>query len=96
MEWLQSLHASPFHTDLPIRNCKDFSKFIRMEWKCIDDTSGTSEMDTSYGTEMMNERDPYTGKRFKNVIKMRTAKIDHCMALCQQWFIILSMSNMKT
>lgn len=80
--WLSSMCNTPYHADLSIRNCKDFSRFIRMEWSCIHDrTSGVSELDKRYGTEMMNERDPYTGERFKNVIHMRTSKIDHCMAI---------------
>ena len=80
--WLSSMCNTPYHADLPIRNCKDVSKFIRMEWSCIhDSTSGVSELDKTFGTEMMHERDPYTGERFKNVIHMRTSKIDHCMAI---------------
>jgi len=82
VSWLSSMKNTPYHTDLPIRRCTDFSKFIRMEWVCIyDKTSGTSDKDKKYGTEMINERDPYTGERFENIIKMRTSKIDHCMAI---------------
>lgn len=78
IQWLQSLNVNTFHADLPIRRCTDFSKFIRMEWKCIEDeTSGVSQLDKKYGQEMMYERDPLTGERFKNVIKMRTSKIQH-------------------
>ena len=84
ISWLSSMKHTPYHADLPIRNCTDFSKFIRMEWMCIHDkTSGLSQLDKTYGSEMMIERDPDTGNRFENVIKMRTAKIDHCMALSQ-------------
>ena len=82
ISWLSSMKNTPYHADLPIRKCTDFSTFIRMEWVCIhDSTSGLSQLDKKYGSEMMNERDPDTGSRFKNVIQMRTAKIDHCMAL---------------
>ena len=82
ISWLSSMKNTPYHADIPIRRCKDFSKFIRMEWSCVhDNTSGVSELDKRYGTEMMNERDPYTGEKFKNVIEMRTAKADHCMAI---------------
>jgi len=82
ISWLSSMKNTPYHAELPIRNCKDFSKFIRMEWSCVyDNTSGVSELEKIYGTEMMNERDPYSGERFKNIIAMRTAKVDHCMAI---------------
>jgi len=82
ISWLSSMKNTPYHAALPIRNCKDFSKFIRMEWSCIhDNTSGISELDKKYGSEMINERDPYTGKMFENIIHMRTSKIDHCMAI---------------
>ena len=82
IEWLQSFKNSTFHADIPIRNCTNLSKFIRMEWKCIEDeTSGVSQMDKKYGTEMLFERDPLTGNRFSNVIQMRTCKINHWMSL---------------
>jgi len=82
MEWLQSFSRSPFHAPLNVRKSNDFSKFIRLEWKCIyDETYGTPRTHSDYGKEMMHERDPYTGERFENAIKMRTSKIDHCMAL---------------
>lgn len=78
LQWLQSLNVNTFHADLPLRRCTDFSKFIRMEWKCIEDeTSGVSQLDKKYGQEMMYERDPITGERFSNAIKMRTSKIQH-------------------
>jgi len=80
LEWLQSLTLNTFHADLPLRRCTDFSKFIRMEWKCIEDeTSGVSQMDKKYGQEMMFERDQNTGERFTNVMKMRTSKIRHAL-----------------
>lgn len=80
MEWLQSFHNNTFHADLPIRRCDNFSKFIRMEWKCIEDeTSGVSQTNPKYGKEMMCERDHSSGKRYENVIKMRTGKIRHLL-----------------
>lgn len=80
MEWLQSFNNNTFHADLPIRRCTDFSKFIRMEWKCIEDeTSGVSQLDPKYGKEMMCERDHSSGERYQNVIKMRTGKIRHLL-----------------
>lgn len=82
IEWLQSLAVNTFHACKQLKNCTDFSKFIRTEWKCVhDETSGMSQLDKRYGTEMLNERCPETGLRFKNAIKMRTSKIAHTFHL---------------
>ena len=82
VEWLQSFFVNTFHADLPIRKCNDFSKFIRMEWKCIhDSTSGVPQSSREYGSEMMFERDPSTGKRFSSVIHLRSSKNRHFMSI---------------
>ena len=78
IEWLQSLSLNTFHACKKLKECTDFSTFIRSEWNCIhDETSGTSQFDKRYGMEMLHERCPKTGLRFKNAIKMRTSKIQH-------------------
>jgi len=82
MEWLQSFSNNPYHSSEPIRYCNDFSKFIRHEWSCIyDETYGIQPLNSLYKKEMMHERDPVTKKRFKNVVKMRTSKIENTMRL---------------
>lgn len=82
IEWLQSLMFNSFHTHKSLKDCLDFSRFIRTEWQCIhDSTSGMSQLDKRYGTEMLNERDPETGLRFRNAIKMRTSKLRHIFHL---------------
>ena len=82
LEWLSSFKENTFHADKPLRNCKDMSSFLRMEWKCIyDTTSGTAETSAQYGQEMMFERDPSDGKRFVNVVKMRNSKLRHFLSI---------------
>ena len=82
VEWLSSFKNNTFHADKPIRNCKDMSSFLRMEWKCIfDGTSGTPETSSVYGTEMMAERNPADGKRFENVVQMRNSKMRHFLGI---------------
>ena len=84
VEWLNSFKNNTFHADKPIRNCKNMSSFLRMEWKCIfDKTSGTAQTSAEYGTEMLCERNPSNGKRFENVIKMRNSKMWHFLEIEQ-------------
>lgn len=82
--WLRSLHRSPWHVAPPLRRLP-FSQFIRHQWWCIwDRKAGKSRRDPLFGTEMMFERDPVTGERFENVLKMRSAKIREWEALHTQ------------
>lgn len=46
-----------------------------------DEASGVSQDSKLYGKEMLHERDPCTGERFKNVFKMRSAKILNTLTL---------------
>lgn len=82
VDWLNSFKNNTFHADKPIRNCRDMSSFLRMEWKCIfDRTSGTPETSSDYGKEMLCERNPVDGTRFKNVIQMRNSKMRHFLGI---------------
>ena len=79
--WLQSMSKTPYHTHHSLKN-KDMSTFIRAEWMCVEDeASGVSQESRLYGKEMMHERDPETGERFRNVLAMRTSKIKHTLVL---------------
>jgi len=79
--WLNSMCKSPYHAHVSLKN-KDLSSFIRAEWFCVEDeASGVSQDSRKYGSEMRHERDPETGKRFRNVIAMRSSKIRHTLSL---------------
>lgn len=74
-EWLRSIYRSPWHAAPELRGIP-FSHFIRKEWWCIwDEDAGLTRTNPAYGKEMMMERDPGTGNRFKNILSMRTEKI---------------------
>jgi hypothetical protein len=82
VDWLNSFKNNTFHADKPIRNCNNMSAFLRMEWKCVfDSTSGTPQTSSEYGTEMLCERNPSDGTRFQNVIKMRNSKMWHFLEI---------------
>lgn len=75
VNWLSSLNKTPFHCSPSLHNLS-FSEFIRAEWSCIwDDVANVDKTNPKYGTEMMHERDPSTGKRFSNVLELRKAKL---------------------
>lgn len=73
-DWLRSLHRQPWHTAAALRDVP-FAHFIREAWHCewgrdMDLPDG----DPRIGTEMLHERDPRTGARFANAMRLRTAK----------------------
>jgi hypothetical protein len=73
--WLDSLCRAPWHTAPHLRNIA-FSQFIRSEWHSIVDDAGFGipMNDARWGKELMADRDPLTGKRFANAMRMRNAK----------------------
>jgi len=73
--WLRSMHRMPYHVHSSLRGIT-FDKFIQKEWRCnFDETSHTPPGSSTYGAEMMFERNPQTGERFANVVQMRSAKL---------------------
>ena len=75
MAWLQSMRRTPWHAARHLRDLP-FSQFIRQEWQAVvDDTGlGVSPDDQIWHQELMSERDPLTGLRFANVMRLRNAK----------------------
>lgn len=75
-DWLRSLHKIPWHAAPELRELA-FSDFIRAQWWCVwDDDHARLDSDSYHlGKEMMFERDPQSGERFANLLKLRTAKI---------------------
>lgn len=81
--WINSMCKTPYHAHGSLKN-KNLSTFIRTEWHCVEDeASGVSQESRTYGKEMLHERDPDTGHRFRNVLAMRAAKAKHTLALGQ-------------
>ena len=84
LTWISSLHQNPWHTAPPLRGL-GFSEFIRHEWWCVwDEHAFRQPGDPVYGTEMMQERSPETGERFRNVLRMRAAKLNNWQALANK------------
>jgi hypothetical protein len=80
-DWLSSFHNNPYHVDQSLKNLT-FSDFIRKEWKCVyNKESATKEDDPNFGKEMMHERNPETGERFKNILEMRNYKVKAFLSL---------------
>ena len=72
--WLRSLHRQPWHV-APRLTGLSFSDFIRQEWECVrNKDSCIKKTDPSWNTEMLFERHPKTGERFRNVLEMRIVK----------------------
>ena len=79
LDWLSSINRTPFHTELKKLS---FSEFIRREWYSVyDSDSGFKEDHPLIGKEMIIDRDPETGKRFENVIKLRNSKNKHFLGI---------------
>jgi len=87
-DWLRSLHQQPYHAASELRDIH-FSEFIRRPWWCVwSEESGKTPTNPLYGKEMMFERNPRTGKRFRNVIRLRANKIRNWESLRKKHGII--------
>lgn len=75
LAWLHSMCRTPWHAAAHLHQLP-FSQFIRQEWLAVvDDTGfGVTEDAPIWHRELMTERDPQTGLRFANVMRLRTAK----------------------
>lgn len=74
-DYFKSLYRKPWHAPDSIKNLS-FEDFLRAEWWNIyDEEAHILPGDELYGKERMEERHPKKGRRFKNVIEMRTEKL---------------------
>ncbi|MBZ6378355.1 hypothetical protein B5C34_13295 [Pacificimonas flava] len=83
--WLRSLHRNPWHAH-PDLKALSFADFIRSEWHSYWDGDfwGVGPAHPLRGREMMHERDPATGQRFRNPLALRTAKLRHWTKLAER------------
>ncbi len=79
--WAQSLHRQPWHAAPALRDLP-FDRFVRAPWWCCwgQDMELAAD-DSRAGTEMLHERDPATGERFADILRLRTAKLRAWLAL---------------
>lgn len=70
-DWLRSMHRSPYFAAPHLHNTS-IHRFIALPWEIRQD-----------GPENVRqiEKDPLTGKPFKNVLHLRTAKIENMLRL---------------
>jgi hypothetical protein len=75
LAWLHSMNRNPWHAPGFMRDLP-FSQFIRREWiSVIDDEGlGIGRDHPRWKCEYMPDRNPVTGARFGNVMRLRTAK----------------------
>lgn len=89
-DWARSLWQKPWHAAAPLREVS-FSQFVRTEWQCEwgrdMDLAGD---DPRIGSEMLHERDPGTGERFANCLRLRTEKARNWLALAKEGRRIVS------
>ncbi len=73
--WLHSLCRAPWHTAPHLRKLS-FSQFIRSEWMSVidDEGFGIAQDDPLWRGELMADRDPMSGQRFANAMRLRNAK----------------------
>lgn len=74
-DWVRSLHQKPWHAAEPLRGLS-LTPFLREPWWCQwgRDMEIPAD-DPRRGAEMLHERDPASGERFANVLRLRTAKL---------------------
>lgn len=83
-DWARSLWQKPWHVAAPLRDAP-FSRFVRTPWQCEWGRDMDLEVgDPRIGSEMLHERDPATGERFENALRMRTAKARRWLSLQRQ------------
>jgi len=83
LAWFLSMHKKPHHA--PQMKALSFSNFLKEEWVCYKG-KGYFKRDLEKNPfkpeeEMMIERNPATGKRFENVVKLRNKKNENLLLL---------------
>lgn len=80
VEWLLSLHRTPYEAYLPLIGCS-FSEFIRQEWEAESrpgiqgwEKWGMRQDGKLKGEIFQLDRHPLFGRRFVNALEMRTVK----------------------
>lgn len=84
-QWVQSLHRNPWHAH-PRLKTMSFSRFIRAEWDSVwdEDFWGIDKDDERYGLPIEEEMCPSTGRRFRNVLDKRSAKLENWLGVCSR------------
>lgn len=95
-QWIAAMNQTPHHARPKLKGL-DLDTFIKEEWECEwtkrDVPWITDEMNF---TEMMNERNPDTGERFKNIVELRNYKNREFLSLKEkEHFHIVRYEDMR-
>ncbi len=71
LDWLRSMHRSPYHAAAHLRNIS-IHRLIRLPWEI-----GPEQPENVRKLDL----DPLTGRPFRNILKLRTAKIQNMLLL---------------
>lgn len=71
VDWINSLYRTPWHIAQELRGNVD--NFLNKEFYSYNDESSGSRD----GTEIMTDRNIYTGKRYKNIFELRHIKLKY-------------------
>lgn len=73
-QWIAAMNKIPHHARPKLKDLR-LEEFIKEEWECEWTKKDVPWLDDDKNfTEMMNERNPDTGERFKNIIELRNYK----------------------
>jgi hypothetical protein len=89
VQWLRSLYLNPWHAAPDVR-ARPFPDFFKSEWWSVwDGDAGVRPWSAIYGTEMMQDRNPFTGMRYSSPIEMRAIKYRICFEIAEHAKIAL-------
>lgn len=82
IDWFSALYRNPFEVKGSIADL-DYSSFLRAEWQCVyrprmsrwDLVGYDVDKQNGKGEELQLERHPLTGKRYRNVVELRSVKL---------------------
>ncbi|AXI48168.1 hypothetical protein C1J03_20485 [Sulfitobacter sp. SK012] len=91
LEWILSLHATPFAAEPQLKELS-LSKFLRAEWDSIARPAGQGWRNAGYrqnmslrGEVLQLDRHPIEGRRFHNILEMRTVKLRAHIGMTQRF-----------
>lgn len=83
-DWLKSFYQNPWHAAPELRGISR-QEFLRREWHSVFDQHHCTPDSPKWHTDMPDDLDPRTGRRFRNVIAMRNGKVAHFEALRERF-----------
>ena len=82
-DWVKSMYDKPWHCTDAMRNL-GFSGFIRAEWESVIDRPKNYfglPLQNYRNIPLLQDRNPITGLKYENLLRMRTTKLHHWTGL---------------